>query len=225
MRSNIPKKRKYPKIPLIKRQEMWTLTLQGWVIAIALVAAFMFFGLMNLYSFLAVTSPITADVLVVEGWVTDYALKQAFTEFESGSYGQVITTGIPVERGFYLSEYKDYAAIAAATLEKMGVPKEKLAIVPTPGVIKNRTQAAAVTLQEWIANSNNQIDSVNLFSSDAHARRSWMTFKKILSPQIKVGIIAAQPTGYDSNKWWGSSEGVRVVIAEAIAFVYALLAG
>ena len=59
------------RIRLLKRQAMWTLTAQGWVIAIALMISVIFFSISHLYPFLAVTSPIKADILVVEGWVTD----------------------------------------------------------------------------------------------------------------------------------------------------------
>jgi Ni,Fe-hydrogenase III small subunit len=210
------------KIRLIKRQEMWTLTAQGWVIAIALMISVMFFNITHLYPFLAVTSPIKADVLVVEGWVTDYAVEQAFTELKSNSYRQIFTTGGPVERGFYLAEYNNFAAIAAATLKKLGVQPEKVTVVPTPDVIKDRTHASAIALRQWLANSNLPINSMNLLTSDAHARRSWLIFQQVLAPKIKVGIIAAKPLNYNPNKWWTSSEGVRTVISETIAYIYAL---
>ncbi len=216
------KNQKRPKIRLIKRQEMWTLTAPGWVIAIALIISVMFFSITHLYPFLAVTSPIKADVLVVEGWLTDYGIEQAFTEFKNGSYRQIFTTGGPVERGFYLAEYKTFAGIAAATLKKLGVQPEKVTVVPTPDVIKDRTHASAIALRQWQAYSNLPIKSMNLLTSDAHARRSWLIFQQVLAPEIKVGVIAAKPFNYNAKKWWISSEGVRTVISETIAYIYAL---
>ncbi|MGH8001887.1 MAG: ElyC/SanA/YdcF family protein [Brasilonema sp.] len=215
-------KQKFRKIRFIKRQEMWTLTLQGWVSLFATAVILLVFTITHIHSFLAVTSPIKADALVVEGWLTDKALQQAFTEFSSSSYRQIFTTGIPVERGYYLAEYKNYAEIAAATLKKLGVPKEKLVVLATPDVIKDRTHASAVALYHWLSTSNAQLTSVNLFTDDAHARRSWLIYKQVLAPKIKVGVIAANPSNYDQKKWWVSSEGVRTVISETIAYVYAL---
>jgi hypothetical protein len=165
-----------PRIRLLKRQEMWTLTGQGWVIAMGAIASVIFFSITHLYPFLAVTSPIETDVLVVEGWVTDYAVEQAFTEFKSGSYRQIFTTGGPVERGFYLVEYNNFAAIAGATLKKLGMQPEKVTVVPAPDVIKDRTHASAIALRQWLADSNSPIKSLNLLTSDAHARRSWRIF-------------------------------------------------
>ncbi len=215
--------KKLAKIRLIKRQEMWMLTTQGWVIIIVASVSSIFFTFIHLYPFLAVTSPIkAAGILVVDGWISDYALEQAAIEFKNNSYQQLVAIGSPVDQGFYLAEYKNFAEIGAATLNKLGVPKEKIVTVITPPVIKDRTHASAVVLRQWISDANLQIESINLFTCDAHARRSWLIYKNIFAPQIKVGVIAAAPPNYDANKWWSSSEGVRVIISETIAYIYAL---
>ncbi|ARV59123.1 cytosine deaminase [Nostocales cyanobacterium HT-58-2] len=216
------KNSKMPKIRLIKRQEMWTLTVQGWVSAIFSGALFMMFTVTHIHPFLAITSPIKADALVVEGWLTDEALQQAVAEFSTGSYRQIFTTGGPVERGYYLVEHKNYAEIAAATLKKLGVQEEKLVVVPAPRAIRDRTLASATAFRQWLSTSNEPLESINLFTNDAHARRSWLIYKQILAPKIKVGVIAANPSDYNPKKWWVSSEGVRTVISETIAYTYAL---
>jgi hypothetical protein len=54
-----------------------------------------------------------------------------------------------------------------------------------------------------------------------HARRSWIVFKEVLNPEIKVGIIAAEPQDYNPQEWWKSSEGFRTVTGEIIAYIYA----
>ncbi|MFN6571819.1 ElyC/SanA/YdcF family protein [Dendronalium sp. ChiSLP03b] len=218
-----PQDKKLPEIRLIKRQELWTLTAQGWVLFLSTFTASMFFVIAHLYPFLAVTSPIkAADILVVDGWISDYALEQAADEFKRGSYRQLITLGVTVDNGYYLAEYKNFAEIGAATLKKLGVAKEKIIAIPTPNVVKNRTNASVVALLQWITESNSTIDSINLFTTDAHARRSWLIYQKILSPKIKVGVISAEPPYYDPKKWWNSSEGVRIIISETIAYIYAL---
>jgi hypothetical protein len=208
---------------LLKRQEIWTLTLQGWLIFLITFGISIFVIITKLYPFLAVNDPIkSADVLVVEGWISDYALKKAVNEFKQGSYSQILTVGVPVDQGFYLAEYNNFAEISAATLHKMGIPKEKVRAISAPEVTINRTIASARALKQYIKDKNLQIDSINLLTSDAHARRSWLIFKNTLAPTIEVGIIAINPATYNSNKWWNSSQGVRTVMSEAIAYIYAL---
>lgn len=221
MSTKIRHSQKIKKFPLIHRQEKWTLTAKGWGVAIVCAATLIIFTITHIHPFLAVTSPIKADVLVVEGWLPDYAIKNALTEFESGSYRKIITTGGPLPTGYYLAEYKNFADLAAATLKALGLEKEKLVAVPAPDVIKDRTYASAMAFRQWLSNSDLKIKSINLYTFDAHARRSWLLFKQVFASKIKVGVIAAQSQEYAPKNWWTSSEGVRQVIAETIAYIYA----
>ncbi len=88
-------------------------------------------------------------------------------------------------------------------------------------MIKDRTYASAVTFRQWLLNSNLKVQSINLYTFDVHARRSWLIFKEVLAPKIKTGVIAVKTRDYEPNNWWSSSEGVRSVISEAIAYIYA----
>lgn len=207
---------------LIQRQEMLIPTIHGWLVAFLLFVLLIVFVLTHIHPFLAVNSPIPANILVVEGWMKDYAIKDAMNEFERGGYQKLITTGLPVDLGYYLlSEYKTTAELSAATLLALGFDRDKLVAVPGPNVVKNRTAASAAALRQWIATSNLKVTSINLYTYDVHARRSWLIFQQALAPDIKVGVIAVQSINYDPKSWWMSSEGVRSVLDEAIAYIYA----
>ncbi len=209
------------KVSLIRRREMWAITREGWVIAIMGLIIAMLLIITNIHPFLAVNAPIEADILVVEGWLPDYAIKNAIAEFKKGAYGQLITTGVPLSKGYYLAEYKNYAALAAATCIALGFDKNKVVAVPAASVVKHRTAASAIALRDWLAASALKVDSINLYSFGPHARRSWIIFKEVLNPDIKVGIIAAEPQDYNPQEWWKSSDGFRTVIGEIIAYIYA----
>ena len=120
-----------------------------------------------------------------------------------------------------MAEYKNFAELTAATFIALGFNPEQLLAVPAPNVIKHRTQASAIALEQWLSKSELDIKSINLYSVGPHARRSWIIFKAVLEPEIRVGVIAAQPQEYEPKEWWQSSEGVRSVIGEAIAYLYA----
>jgi len=209
------------KIRLIRRREMWAITREGWVIAILGLIIIMLLMIANIHPFLAVTSPIKADILVVEGWLPDYAIESAIAEFKKGGYSQLITTGIPLSKGYYLAEYKNYAELAAATCIVLGFDPDKLVAVPATGAIKHRTNASAIALRDWLSTSALKVNSINRYSFGTHARRSWIVFKEVLNPEIKVGIIAAEPQDYNPQEWWKSSEGFRTVTGEIIAYIYA----
>jgi len=209
------------KISLIRRREMWAITREGWVIAIMGSIIAMLLIITNIHPFLAVNAPIKADILVVEGWLPDYAIKSAIAEFKKGEYRQLITTGLPLSKGYYLAEYKNYAELAAATCIALGFDKDKVIAVPAASVVKHRTAASAIALRDWLAASALKVDSINLYSFGTHARRSWNIFKAVLNPDIKVGIIAAEPEDYNPQEWWKSSAGFRNVTGEIIAYIYA----
>jgi len=56
-----------------------------------------------------------------------------------------------------------------------------------------------------------------------HSRRSWMLYKEAIGEEIPIGIIAFENREYDPKRWWKTSSGVRTVLDETIAYLYAKL--
>ena len=153
----------------------------------------------------------------------DYAIEAAAKEFKAGSYCRAITIGGPIQRGSYLCAFKSFAELAAATLIELGIDSEKILIASSSSASNHRTYDSALQLQKWLEDSTLEFDSFNLFTLGVHSRRSWILFRKVFEPQVKIGIIAAKPIHYDSQKWWKSSEGARTVLSELIAYLYVRL--
>jgi hypothetical protein len=175
------------------------------------------------HPFLAVTDPAPAEVLVVEGWVPDYVMEEARIEFERNHYRRLYVTGGPLEIGGYLSEYRTYAELGAATLIRMGMSKSMVEAVPAPSVRQDRTYISAVALKNLLRRQSTSAISINLMSLDAHSRRSRLLFQKAFGDDSRVGIIAVENREYDARHWWQFSQGVRTVIGELVAYVYALI--
>jgi hypothetical protein len=55
----------------------------------------------------------------------------------------------------------------------------------------------------------------------AHARRTRLLFQKAFGDEAGVGIIAISSPDYDGAHWWLYSEGVRDVVGETLAYLYA----
>jgi len=206
---------------LIARKQRWRLTWRGWIVACIIVVSGLIWSVANVYQFLAINAPVHGDILVVEGWLPDNALKRAVSEFYRHDYKLLVTTGGPLERGSFLIKYKTYAQIAKSTMLKLGVDPRQIVAVPSPRVRKDRTYASALALKKWLKTSRITIRSLNILSLGPHARRSWLLFKKALGSKISVGVIAVKDTSYNPNRWWISSAGVRSVIGETIAYIYA----
>lgn len=206
---------------LVCRRERWVLTAQGWLLAIVALLTLLFGGLANLEPFLATNAPIPAEVLVVEGWIADENVKQAIEEFQSHPYQKLVTTGGPLQVGFYLAEYKTFANLCAATLLKLNFSPDRLVAVPADFVVKDRTYASAIAFKQWLARSGLEIRAVNILTVGVHARRTQLLYKKALEPDVQVGILSTLDLDYDARRWWASSAGVRTVLSEAIGYLYA----
>jgi hypothetical protein len=206
----------------IEYRPKWSLTLKGWGILLAITIVSLSFVLANIQPFLAVSKPVpNANVLVVEGWIDDEPIQGALAEFKKGNYQFLVTTGIPLARGYHLSEYKNFAELCAAIMISYGFDRSKLIAVPTPKTRTERTLASAIAFGKWLSQSKLPVKSINIYSENAHTRRSWLMYRRVLPPNVEVGSIAHPAISYNANKWWISSEGVRMVLSEAIAFVYA----
>lgn len=205
---------------LISYQPRWGLTLKGWLLIILSFISISIFLGFNIYSFLAPVAPIDAEALVVEGWIDDDGIKGAIAHFRQKNYQILITTGTPLGRGSYLSEYKNFAQLSAATAVELGFDENKIAIVPTPPVDRDRTLASAMAVKQWLQQNKPQITAINVYSKGVHGRRSWLLYREAFNPEMKVGIFSHTPVSYNTRSWWKSSEGARETISEAIAYVY-----
>jgi hypothetical protein len=205
---------------LIERRERWVLKGRGWFILIISMAVILYLILTAIHPFLSVNDPVEGDILVVEGWITDYALEKAISEFKGHNYNLLVTTGTPLSIGSYLSKYESYAEVAAATLKQLGFDEELIEVVSAPTVRTDRTYASALALEKWLSNSNMSVKALNIYTLGTHARRTRLLFKKALNDKMAIGVIAADDISYNSEKWWKSSTGVRKVISETIAYFY-----
>ena len=209
---------------LVCRKERWSLSWRGRMIlafALLLVGALLLKGV---YPFLPTTHRVDADVLVVEGWVHEYATRAAMEEFRSSSYQRVFTTGGPVEgTGGYINDYQTSASVGADLLTKSGLPNESVQMVPSRVMDRDRTYGSAVALRNWFREHNMSVHSINVVTEDLHARRSRLLFQKALGDNVTVGIIAVANPDYDARRWWRYSEGVKDVVSETAAYLYARL--
>jgi hypothetical protein len=185
-----------------------------------IVASLAFFSLRVAYPFLAVSDIPRGGILVAEGWLPDYALMAVKDEFNRHHYDAVYSTGGPLERGAFLSRYKTYAELGAATLIALGLPANKVYAVPSPRVPRDRTYTSAVVLQRWLEIHNLKPTFLTVVTMGPHARRTRLCFQKAFGDTAVVSVLALASVDYDEQHWWRTSDGVRSVIAEVIAYCY-----
>jgi len=190
------------------------------LLVIGLATSFMY----GAYPFLAVTHRVNTDALVVEGWVHQYAIRAAINEFKGGHYQRVFTTGSPiVGMGGYTNDYNTSASLGAGRLRAEGFSPDLIQMVPSRVSDRDRTYSAARALRDWFSEHHATVRGINVVTEDVHSRRSRLLFQEAFGPSVKVGIIAVANPDYDANHWWRYSEGVRDVVSESVAYLYAKL--
>lgn len=210
---------------LLRRRELWWPTAWGWALVAAAVAGLLFATGLGARGFLAVSEPAraadgaAARLLVVEGWLTPGELDQALALIRRGGYRQVVTSGGPLNT--WPVAYPDFASRARHYLEQQGLPPGiSLMSLPTPATAQDRTYASAVWVRDGLRSAGVPAQTLDVFTSGVHARRSRTLYRLAFGPQVTVGVISAEPTEYDLHRWWASSAGAKTVIGEALSVAW-----
>lgn len=221
--SNRPGKRMHVFSRIWVRRECWTLSLRAKLLLFLIVICLGWLTFRSVYRLLAVTVRVPAEVLLVEGWLPGYALENAVAEYEAGGYAYVITTGGYTKDGWLKQSNRTYADYSSSWLVKLGIPARAVRSVPCLEERQDRTYHCAVTVSQWLKTNGLAPKSVNVITLGPHARRSKYLCQMAFGREIKIGVIAIEDRAYDSVHWWRSSEGVREVIGEVLAYGYARL--
>ena len=205
---------------LINRRERWGLSGYGWMFLLLIMFATLYAGFRQLFSTLAPVHREQTGILVLEGWVSDYLFRDVISEFKTGHYTLLITTGTPLENGDFLAAYHNTAEIAGRSLIKLGFDSTKLVMVATDEYRNERTYNSAVRLKQWLRANHPEIRAINVMTMGVHGARSQLLFQKALGDAVRVGIISVANSYYGPDSWWKTSKGFRETMNEAIGYFY-----
>ena len=142
------------------------------------------------------------------------------------SLGLVLTSASlrladPVEGG-YTNDYNTSASVGAEILKKFGVPDDSLQMVPSRVIARERTYSSAVALRDWFREHNIPVHSINVLTEDCPCATNTPSIsrgfrkegRRSVSSQFRIRTMTPR-------NWWRYSDGVREVIGESIAYIYA----
>ena len=206
---------------LLVRKERWSLSWRGRFAALCALVVSAGVVVLEIHPFLAVTNPAHSDYLVVEGWIHYSDFELAAREFRNGHYKKLLTSGVQRDTATKPGSKDNYADYAAEQLKDFSVTDDQEQAVPCWATHKDRTYNTALAVKKWFKDNGITIKSIDVVSEGPHARRSRLLYQKAFGNDVHVGIISLPDPTYDPGHWWRSSEGVREVIGETVAYMYA----
>jgi hypothetical protein len=207
------------KLPvLFRRRSLVVPTVSGMLLILVVLGLSVYMIFQNLAVFLSVNQPVGADYLVIEGWLGKSDLEQAHKIFNNGDYKYAIVSGGPIDDDFNLGP-PNYAERAGKYLATIGLPKQKIVLVPSPHSAQDRTFLSAVIVRDWFSNQLVNVKSLDVFSADVHSRRTRALYQLAFGDRVAIGIYASTPNEFDLSRWWQSSDAAKSVSAELLGWL------
>lgn len=88
------------------------------------------------------------------------------------------------------NNYDSFAELARNELLSIGMDSSLIVAVPANLVKINRTLTSALAVKDFLKTSGITVEGINIISEGTHARRTWMTYNKVLNESYKIGIIS-----------------------------------
>jgi hypothetical protein len=108
------------------------------------------------------------------------------------------------------------AELAKKQLISLGIDSSLITAVPAERVVINRTLTSALAFRDWLKLNNVEVKGINIISMGTHARRTWMTYNRILKEKYDIGIISLPEMG-DQNFLF--KRGLKT-IRETLGIIY-----
>lgn len=208
---------------LVERRERWGLSRRGCWLLILVVGLGILLAIRSLGSFLAVTSRVPADVLVVDGWAPGYALPQVVDEFRRGQYRRVLVVHSLYDSPDKYESGRHMADYLANRLVQLGLPSNSVHTAYCEVTRRDRTYHSALAARQWLETRGWSGGGVMVATLGSHARRSRLLYQRAFGAAAPIGVIALEDRAYDPARWWRTSEGLKEMTSETAAYLYARL--
>jgi hypothetical protein len=115
-----------------------------------------------------------------------------------------------------VNNFNSCAESARKRFMSMGIDSSVIIAVPVNRVITNRTLTSAISFRDWLKTININVKGINIVSMGTHARRTWITYNKILDEKYNIGIISLPD--YGNN--YSMTSRVLTTIRQTLGIIY-----
>lgn len=209
---------------LANKRVRWGLTVYGKTLLLLIFVVLIIAVVRGIVPFLSAEKTIDAKIMVVEGYVPDYAYPGLIQLFYEKDYELIVTSGTSFDQGHYIAGVKTAADLIRNSLINLGFDSTKVVAVPVPPhIYKDRTWHSALYSFKYIRENYPNVKQANIVSTGVHSRRSKYLFDMVFEPEIELGNIVIDQPSVPKRGWYKSSRGFKTVLNETISFLYAKL--
>ena len=166
--------------------------------------------------YLVLNRPVKSEYLIVEFWISDYAMNEALNIFKKGLFDKLIVPVI-VDNEIAGKEEKNYRQL----IDDKGISQQKLEILKGPHINKHRTISQALMVEKWFMTKNYNPSSINVVTETVHGRKTLITYKRVFRKETKIGIYSVDTNQYDMDRWYFSPLAIKYTIKNFIGCFYA----
>lgn len=109
-------------------------------------------------------------------------------------------------------------AINVGVLKKLGVPEDRIVIIPFPNGVSS-TWEEALALRRFV--KHHPVESILVLTSSLHTRRAYWAFHKVFADSdTRIRMAEAPHWGFDQTNWWRTEQGVLTIVNETVKLLY-----
>ena len=119
------------------------------------------------------------------------------------------------------NNFSSHAELARNSLLALGIDSSRIIAVTGRKVRINRTLSSAVAFSEWLKTSGIEVKGINIITRGTHARRTRMTYNKILNANYEIGIISLPDYKENASRKYKVMKTIREIFS--LAYYWILL--
>lgn len=210
---------------LIRQKTVWLPTWQGWTLLFVIVAGLLVTSFLNVHPFLAVTHRVEADVLIIEAWMPKTVTQEAIKEFTKGQYAFLVVMEMTDNDDPKLKQDTALKTSMAKYFVSHDIPSDRIIECFAPATNDRRSLTMANAVRNTLNRRGITARGFNVFAPGAHARKTWLVYRRALSAIAPVGIVSIPTDDYDPARWWETTNGTNWVIVNGIGWFYEWISG
>lgn len=119
-------------------------------------------------------------------------------------------------RRIVINSIDSNAELGKKILIKLGIDSSMIKAVSAKKVRVNRTLTSALAFRDWLKDKDIEVKGINIISMGTHARRTWMSYNKILNEKYNIGIISLPDDDINNSRIRKSIRTIR----ETLGIIY-----